>query len=384
MRFELQPQEFGTLLVLDHRQLGRRRGLGTAPAGTPTSTLSAASIAFSDEAWTAALRGAAAGVPRAGRRARLEPAADVARARGALHAATAPAPRPRRTGSTSTCSTRPRSGVSNGCGSSSTPSPTSSARSPTTASRPLHLACFAGGSDAVRLLVERGAPLERLAEASFARVRPLGTAVFAGNVEAAQILLEAGADPNGVDSGEHRAAADGGGERERGARAAPARARGYPARVNLELLDDTLAAPRPACLPRPPGVGVDGPRRAGIRGDDEPAGGAPGRARRRRAVLDADRRGRGARRRRHGQGALPHRRRAPRRGGADALPGRAPIGVRVVPVGVPAHVHVLRHRRDALRRYCRGAAESKGAGEIALGFDTYGTRNTKFFLPTSD
>ena len=69
---------------------------------------------------------------------------------------------------------------------------------------PLHLACFAGGADAVRLLVERGAPLERLAEASFARVRPLGTAVFAGQVEAARILLEAGADPNGGDSGEHR------------------------------------------------------------------------------------------------------------------------------------------------------------------------------------
>jgi ankyrin repeat protein len=35
-------------------------------------------------------------------------------------------------------------------------------------------------------------------------VRPLGTAVFAGQVEAARSLLEAGADPNGVDSGEHR------------------------------------------------------------------------------------------------------------------------------------------------------------------------------------
>jgi ankyrin repeat protein len=68
---------------------------------------------------------------------------------------------------------------------------------------PLHLACFAGGADAVRLLVERGAPLERLAEAAFARVRPLGTAVFAGQLEAVEILLEAGADPNGVDSGEN-------------------------------------------------------------------------------------------------------------------------------------------------------------------------------------
>jgi ankyrin repeat protein len=69
---------------------------------------------------------------------------------------------------------------------------------------PLHLACFGAAAEAVRLLVERGAPLERLAEAPFARVRPLGTAVFAGNVDAARILLDAGADPNGTDSAEHR------------------------------------------------------------------------------------------------------------------------------------------------------------------------------------
>jgi len=67
----------------------------------------------------------------------------------------------------------------------------------------LHLACFSGGAEAVQLLVERGAPLERLAEASFARVRPLGTAVFAGSVQATRILLGAGADPNG-DAGGHR------------------------------------------------------------------------------------------------------------------------------------------------------------------------------------
>jgi ankyrin repeat protein len=66
---------------------------------------------------------------------------------------------------------------------------------------PLHLACFAGGAEAVRLLVERGAPLERLAEASFAQVRPLGTAVFARQHEAARVLLEAGADPNGPGAG---------------------------------------------------------------------------------------------------------------------------------------------------------------------------------------
>ena len=49
-------------------------------------------------------------------------------------------------------------------------------------------------------------------------------------------------------------------------------------------------------------------------------------------------------RRRHGQGALPHARRPPARGGADALPRRPPLGLRLVAVGLPAHVHVLRDR----------------------------------------
>ena len=62
---------------------------------------------------------------------------------------------------------------------------------------PLHLACFAGGAEATRLLVERGADLEALARASFAQVRPLGTAAFSGDRESAAVLLEAGADPNG-------------------------------------------------------------------------------------------------------------------------------------------------------------------------------------------
>ena len=66
---------------------------------------------------------------------------------------------------------------------------------------PLHLACFSGGPEAVRLLVERGASLERVAAASFARVRPLGTAAFARQLEAARVLLEAGADPNGAGAG---------------------------------------------------------------------------------------------------------------------------------------------------------------------------------------
>jgi uncharacterized protein len=66
---------------------------------------------------------------------------------------------------------------------------------------PLHLACFSGGAEAARLLVEGGAPLERLSEASFARVRPLGTAAFARRLECARLLLEAGADADGAGEG---------------------------------------------------------------------------------------------------------------------------------------------------------------------------------------
>ena len=66
---------------------------------------------------------------------------------------------------------------------------------------PLHLACFASGAEATRLLVGRGAALEALARASFAQVRPLGTAAFSGDRESAAVLLEAGADPNGRGEG---------------------------------------------------------------------------------------------------------------------------------------------------------------------------------------
>ena len=66
---------------------------------------------------------------------------------------------------------------------------------------PLHLACFAGGAETTRLLVERGADLEVLSTASFAKVRPLGTAAFARDHDSARVLLEAGADPNGAGEG---------------------------------------------------------------------------------------------------------------------------------------------------------------------------------------
>ena len=53
--------------------------------------------------------------------------------------------------------------------------------------------------------------------------------------------------------------------------------------------------------------------------------------------------------RRHGQGAVPHRRRPPGRGGADALPRRPPLALPVLAVRLPADMHVLRDRRDELR-----------------------------------
>jgi len=200
VRFELLPQEFGTLLVLDHRSLGRSSGMGYAAgwhahldalAGVhdladwqrrfdelvptyraqadelgwnrpQTSSVREALYRGDRDAAEAAAEGVALDIFDAAALGRAEQLRELLDAEPDLVGALSD------------------DGFT-----------------------PLHLACFAGGQETVRLLVERGAPLERLAEASFARVRPLGTAVFAGNVEAAQILLDAGADPNGVDSGEN-------------------------------------------------------------------------------------------------------------------------------------------------------------------------------------
>jgi ankyrin repeat protein len=60
---------------------------------------------------------------------------------------------------------------------------------------PLHLAVFGQQAAAVRLLVERGADLDRISTAPFAQVTPLGTAAFIRSMPIARILLEAGADP---------------------------------------------------------------------------------------------------------------------------------------------------------------------------------------------
>ena len=66
-------------------------------------------------------------------------------------------------------------------------------------------------------------------------------------------------------------------------------------------------------------------------------------------VLLADPRGRGARARRHGQGAVSHPRRPPGRGRAHALPRRPPLAVPVLAVGLPADLQLLRHRPDEVR-----------------------------------
>jgi ankyrin repeat protein len=81
---------------------------------------------------------------------------------------------------------------------------------------PLHLACFSGGAEATKLLVDRGANLETISTAEIAQVRPLGTAAFSGDIESARVLLDSGADPNGaeVGGGTPLQAAEGNGYRE--------------------------------------------------------------------------------------------------------------------------------------------------------------------------
>ncbi|CAA9474588.1 MAG: 23S rRNA (adenine(2503)-C(2))-methyltransferase @ tRNA (adenine(37)-C(2))-methyltransferase, partial [uncultured Solirubrobacteraceae bacterium] len=106
---------------------------------------------------------------------------------------------------------------------------------------------------------------------------------------------------------------------------------------------------RPARLPRQAGVGVDRPWGGRLRGHDERPGRAARAPRRGGPVLDADRRPPGRVARRHDQDALPHPGRPADRGGAHALPRRAPVDLRVLAVGLPADLHVLRHRQDEVR-----------------------------------
>lgn len=64
----------------------------------------------------------------------------------------------------------------------------------------LHFACYFGQADAVRLLLESGAVVDRVA-ANPTRVMPLHSAASARNVAAAKLLLEHGAPVNARQNG---------------------------------------------------------------------------------------------------------------------------------------------------------------------------------------
>jgi len=201
VRFELLPQEYGTLLVLDHRRLGRSSGMGYAAGWHAHLDALAGALELSDweRRYEELLPTYRAQADELGWNRRETSPVREALYRGDRAAAEAAAE-----GTDLDLFDAAALGRPERLRELLDADPGLVHELSDDGFTALHLACFGAGEDTVRLLVERGAPLERLAEASFARVRPLGTAVFAGNLDATRILLEAGADPNGTDSGEHR------------------------------------------------------------------------------------------------------------------------------------------------------------------------------------
>ena len=94
---------------------------------------------------------------------------------------------------------------------------------------------------------------------------------------------------------------------------------------------------------------MDGPRRSRVRRDDERPRRAPNRAGGGRALLDARARAPGGGARRHREGVVRDVGRQAGRGRSDAIPGRPPLHLRLVAVGLPVDVHLLCDRPDALR-----------------------------------
>lgn len=68
----------------------------------------------------------------------------------------------------------------------------------------LHLACFFGRVDAVRVLLDHDSALEAVAP-SFGNVTPLHSAAAGGSAEIVRVLLEAGADPKAIQAGGYTA-----------------------------------------------------------------------------------------------------------------------------------------------------------------------------------
>jgi len=202
VRFELHPQELGTLLVLDHRRLGRSSGAGYGAGWHAHLDALAGLFDLSDAAWTERfeelLPAYTTQADELGWNRRQTSPVREALYRGDGAAAEAAAE-----GVDLDVFDAAALGRVERLRELLDDDPELVQRLSDDGFTPLHFACFSGSGDAVRLLVEREAPLERLAEAPFARVRPLGTAIFAGQPEAARILLEAGADPNGRDAGEN-------------------------------------------------------------------------------------------------------------------------------------------------------------------------------------
>ena len=200
VRFELRPQERGTLLILDHRGLGRAFGVGYAAGWHAHLDMLAAALAGESLEWAPRYErvrplyaeqmdgltwssGSVSAVREAlyrGDRAAAEAAAENAALDIFDAAALGRTERVRELldAQPQLVQTLSDDGFS-----------------------PLHFACFSGAAETTRLLIERAAPLERLAQSSIARVRPLGTAVFARELDSVRALLDSGADANGAGEG---------------------------------------------------------------------------------------------------------------------------------------------------------------------------------------
>ncbi len=200
IRFELVPQEFGTLLRLDHRLLGREAGAGYAAGWHAHLDALGGVYAYSDEGWTRRYEELLpVYTARAEERGWNRPPTSAVREalyRGDRAAAEAAA-----AGAALDVFDAAALGDTDRLRELLDRDPDLVHALSDDGFTPLHLATFSAGADAERLLVARGAPLERLSEASFAQVRPLGTAVFARQLDATRALLEAGADPNGPGAG---------------------------------------------------------------------------------------------------------------------------------------------------------------------------------------